>query len=139
MKNIALFIILFSFTASADISGTWVGGGQNYYKNAHKRCPLIQMKLRRTAEKFYIVSGGYQCGAINAEYPFADFKIQGSNLVYADEIVGQIFDHGVKLVRPEEGFTLRLTFNQELLSFEEVWETADGPFIVRGQLVKSTR
>lgn len=129
-----LFLALFSISHAYCFTGTWSGVGENLYKGQTKTCSSIYMKLHLEESAFYIVSGGYSCGHINAEYPFADFKINDGIIFYLGKKAGTINDERIVVHQNESGFSLVMQKTKDGLSYIESWVTDAGPFIVRGHL-----
>ncbi len=139
MKSL-ICLVLLSLNAHAlenNFKGKWSGSGKKIFNLKTEECEKIFMHLEFYESKFYIVSGGYKCGSLEANYPFSDFTIgEYGVLTHAGKRVGHIDKNQIMIEDEDAGFSLFLILKNNQLQYIEEWVTDTTPFIITGNLDK---
>ncbi|MFZ4713887.1 MAG: hypothetical protein ACOYL6_09260 [Bacteriovoracaceae bacterium] len=142
MKAIALVLSLISFSAFADLTGSFSGtGAVSSDIGMSLVCESIHFDLTQNAQSF-ILKGSVKCGdQFDIEYDESTITIVNGRLFYQNQDVGSINADEVRLKyieTDENGQLMTLTTNftkkGNVLQFEQGMATAQYSIFIKGDL-----
>lgn len=129
MKILALYLL--SIATLADFSGKWTGEGSYYTARSKGECTEIFFQFKQTEKKLKILTGGYICGMLQAEYPPSSFDIVEGTLIYDGEVVGSITDDQFTIEYLGGVYKLNVKKEEDHLQYEEIWNEGDDLLVVQ--------
>ena len=136
-----LFTLIFSLfflsslTNAQTFSGAWVGEGEALGHLRDRDCSEVFFLLNETADEFEIITAGYICGVLQAEYPSSRFQKKDGDLYYRGRRVGHYSPGHLVLEVPEEYYRLDLELlAPDQLRSTEKWDDGQSYLRVLGDL-----
>jgi len=141
-------IIFFSFlmplhlwAAGVDFSGDFVGKGKAtmHPKEKVRNCSEIYFQIRQAEKTLHVVSGGYKCEDLEAEFPAFSVDVVGDKLMSDGVQVGSVtatqFTLHTENADEDFTYTLQLTKTESGIHFQEDWPDGGQPALtVEGAL-----
>lgn len=143
LKKSKFYLIVLTFSAfffgalanAQSFSGAWVGEGEALGHLQDRDCSEIFFILNETADEFEIVTAGYICGMLQAEYPSSSFQKKDGDLYYRGRKVGFYSSSHLALEVPEEYYRLDLKLLESgQLRSTEKWDDGQSYLQVVGDL-----
>lgn len=69
-----LCVLYFCSTSFGSFTGVWIGDGKFVTKKRQGECHEVFFKLSETPTTLELVTGGYNCSMLSAEYPNSKFE-----------------------------------------------------------------
>jgi hypothetical protein len=137
-----IFVSIYFFTTQFSLlawpQGIWVGKGRSTTQSSKLDCEWIEIRyLRPSSSKLIQRGGGYVCGDIQAEYPYATFGLIGEDIIYDGHRVGRLTDDLLHISTAGEQYQLWLMKKTEdEIFFRELWADGEDFFMVEGKLFR---
>lgn len=133
-KAVLFLSIFLSFNINADFNGRWVGKGYYYTHKSEGPCREVFFELSETQDSFNIVTGGYTCSLVSAEYPESSFEKKGNDIFYNGEKVGEKSDNEINISYYDGIYRLQLILEDNKIIFKEVWEDNGDSLVIKSHL-----
>lgn len=130
---LGFFLCLNTF---ANFTGVWLGEGKFVTHKRQGECHDVFFKLQESETQFELVTGGYNCSSLSAEYPNSIFEKKDGSLISDNKIVGKYSDNFFILFDEENQFKLTMTKSNDNLKMDvkEEWGDENSYLIIKSYL-----
>lgn len=129
-----LITVIFSISSFGVFTGDWTGEGYFYSNRKKGKCSEVFFQLKESKNRFEIVTGGYNCSTLSAEYPYSVFERVGDKLFYEGEEVGYLTKSELHLSYYDNLYQIDLILDGENLIFKEQWKDATSSLVIKSSL-----
>ncbi|EQC46782.1 hypothetical protein [Bacteriovorax sp. Seq25_V] len=131
-----IICLVLSSLIYADFTGEWSGEGYFYSTRREGKCTEVFFKLVETDKNFEIVTGGYNCSFMSAEYPNSVFERTGDKLFYEGDEVGYVNDNTLHLSYYDGLYQVDLIRDGNEIIFKEQWKDDSSSLVIKSSLSK---
>lgn len=120
----------------ANFTGVWLGDGKFVTHKRQGECRDVFFKLQESETQFELVTGGYNCSSLSAEYPYSKFLKNNGYLLSEGKVVGSYNKDEFILFDIENQFRLTMTKDSKsTLNVKEEWGDQKNYLIIKSYLV----
>lgn len=133
---LSLIFMILSISSTSAIEGSWQGPGWSQTHRTERVCDLIYFQFSVDEQSVTLVTGGYRCGILQAEYPYSRFeRAENGDLLFRGETVGFYDGRTLKLERPQDFFEVEFDVVENELRYREIWDDGRSFLQIEGNLV----
>ncbi len=142
MKTPVLLVCLFLYSCSAfaDVTGSWIGWGSWHVDGQGPDCPTMKISFQEDGSELRRIGGVFDCGIVVLHSDPLRWTKEGNSLFLDGKAAGEANPNGFVALEPydDEGTIVRTTFTREgrHADYEELWFGSDGKLLyeIRGRL-----
>lgn len=120
----------------ANFTGSWYGDGKFVTHKRQGDCFEVFFELKDGSSEFELVTGGYNCSQLSAEYPNSIFEKQNGALLSEGKIVGAYSDNMITIFDKENEFSLTFSKDDDksAMNVKEEWGNNINYLIIKSYL-----